>query len=70
MEWRSKSRYLWLWYLSSHLTIMHVEALLPRKWLNICLLMGSNGWILYFILFAHAALLHLLNSRYLNPQDF
>lgn len=42
-------------HLSSQVTVMHEEALLSWKQPNICLLIGSSEWILYFALLAHAA---------------
>lgn len=48
---------------------MHAEALLSRKWLIICLLMGSSEYITLFFLCLHVQLfLHLLNSCYLDEQ--
>jgi len=35
----------WLWNLFSQITIKHAEALLSRRWLNTCLLMGSSEGI-------------------------
>lgn len=37
--------------------VMNVEALLTRKWLSICLGMGSS-----------MVLLHLVNCLYIHPQ--
>lgn len=48
----------------------HAEAMLSRKWLNICLLMESSKWITYFALLAYATLLHLLNCLNLNSWVF
>ena len=45
----------WLWHLSSQKTTMHTETLLSRKWLDICLLMGSSEWIPLFALRVCAA---------------
>ena len=45
----------WWWRLSSQATYKHVEALLPRTGLDLCLLMGSGEWIPLFALLVHAA---------------
>lgn len=42
---RMKGASSWLWNLFSQITIKHAEALLSRRWLNTCLLMGSSEGI-------------------------
>lgn len=48
-------RHSWVWCLSSQATTTHTEALLFRKWLDICLLMGSSELHLIFALLPHTA---------------
>lgn len=43
----------WLQCFSSQATIMCAEAMFPRMWLDICLLIGSNKLISYFALLAY-----------------
>jgi len=49
-----KGEHLWLWHLSSQVATKHAEALLPRKWLDICLLMGSAAFCFAYVLLCTA----------------
>lgn len=52
------------WRLPFLVTAMFYEARLSRKWLNICLLIGSTEWNPYFALLVSTYLFHLLNCLY------
>ena len=61
------------WRLSSQAAIMHDEALLSWKGLNICLPMESSAWILYFALLVRTAFalsIKLSSSQSMNFHTF
>ena len=65
-----EGRHSWWWHFSSQATITSAEVLLSRKWLDICLLMGSTELIPLFDLLVRAAFAVPLNCYYLDPQIF
>jgi len=65
---RRKGGRLQLRCLAFQITVARDGGLLSWGLLNTCLSMGSSEWIPYSALFAHAALIHLLNCLYLNQQ--
>lgn len=66
-ERRRKEGCLWLRGLSSQVPMRYAEAMLSRRWLGICLLMGNSEWLLPFALLVCTALLHLVICLYLKP---
>lgn len=67
---RRKAECLKWWCLPCIANAMSHEGLLSRKWLNICLLMGSTEWNPYFALLVVKYLFHLLNCLYIMSCIF
>jgi len=67
---RKVQGHLWWWHLSFWATATHAEALLPRKWLDTCLVVRSSEYISYFALPLHAAFAFVIKLSLSWPRSF